>query len=81
MIRPVTCFNDVMANITDLIFEKVTFVESEAEFISEKNFTGALKLNNYCVKVATEEYNTINNGLASRHKLGFIEVNLVYLGD
>ena len=29
--KAVTCFGDVLADIFDLIFEKVTFVESEAD--------------------------------------------------
>ena len=49
----VSRFGDVMANIFDSSFEKVTFVESEADSIFEKNFTGAFKVNEDFVKVAT----------------------------
>ena len=70
-----------MADIFDLSFEKVTFVESGAELIFEKNFTDAFKVNKDCTKVATEEKNVINDGAAAGHKIGFIEVNLVCLSD
>ena len=69
----------MMANIFDLSFEIITFDESEADSIFEKKITYAFKVNEDCVKVATEEKNVINNGAAARHKLGFIDVNLVCL--
>ena len=70
-----------MANIFYYSFEKVTFVESEADSIFEINFTDALWVNEDCVKVDTEEKNLINDGAADRHKLGFIGVNSVCLSD
>ena len=69
-----------MADIFDSSFKKITFVESEADLIFEKN-TDAFKVNDDYVKVDTEEKNVINNGVAARHKLGFIEVNIFYLSD
>ena len=68
-------FGDITADIFNSSFEKVTFFESEADSIFEKNFTDAFKVNGDCVNVAIEEKNVINNGAAARHKRGFIEVN------
>ena len=70
-----------MADIFDSSFEKVTFVESEADSKILKKFTYELKVNDDCVKVATEEKNFINNGAASGQKISFIEVRLVCLSD
>ena len=70
-----------MADIFDLISEKVTFVESKADPIFEENFTDAFKVNNDCFKVATEEKNVIKNCAADRHELGLIEVHIVCLSD
>ena len=67
-----------MADIFDSSFEKVTFVESEADSIFEKNFTDAFKINEDYVKVTTEEKNVINGGAAAGHKLVFIEVIFLY---
>ena len=74
-------FGDVMVGILKSIFHKVTFFESEADSIFEKSFTDALKINEYYVRVATEENNVINNGAAVVHKLSFIEVKHFCLGD
>ena len=41
----VSHFGDVMANMFDSSFEKVIFVESEADLIFEKNFTDVFKVN------------------------------------
>ena len=81
MSGPVPRFSDIMANISDLIFEKVTFVKSEADSIFGENFTDAFKVNEDFVRVATEEKNAINDCAASIHKLGFIELNFVCLSD
>ena len=70
-----------MASIFDSSFEKFTVFESEADLIFGKNFTNLFKVNEDCVKVATEEKNVINNGAAAGHKLGFIELNSVCLSD
>ena len=37
--------SDIMADIFDSIFKRITFVESEADSIFEKNFTDAFKVN------------------------------------
>ena len=81
MSREVRLFGDIMSNIFNSSFEKITFVEYEADSIFEKNFTDAFKVNEDCVKVASEEKNFINNDAAVRHKHGFIEVNFVCLSD
>ena len=65
-----------MADIFDLISEKVTFVESEADPIFEENFTDAFKVNKDCFKVYKEYKNVINIGAADRHTIRFIEVNV-----
>ena len=65
MSRAVPCFGDIMANIFDSSFKKVKFVESETESIFEKKITDAFKVNEDCVKVATEEKNFINHGAAA----------------
>ena len=70
-----------MADIFDLSFEKVKFVESETDSIFEKNFTDAFKVNENCVNVATEYKHVINNGVAAGHKLGFIEANVVCFSE
>ena len=70
-----------MADIFDSSFEKVRFVDSEADSKFEKHFTDELKVNEDCSKVATEEKNFINNGAASGQKISFIEVRLVCLID
>ena len=70
----VPCFGDVMADIFDSNFEKVTLN------IWEK-FTDIIKVNEDWVKVATEEKNVINNDEAAVHKIGFIKVNLICFRD
>ena len=73
----VPCFSDIMDDIFDSIFEKVTFFKSESDSIFEKSFTDEFKVNEDCVKVSTEDNNVINYSVASRHNIGFIEVNSV----
>ena len=46
-----------------------------------KNFIDALNLDEDCVKVDTEEKNVINNGVATGHNIGFIEVKIFCFGD
>ena len=48
----VTRFGDVMADIFNSSFEKVTFVKSEADSIFEKKRTDTFKVNEFFVKVA-----------------------------
>ena len=70
-----------MADIFDSSFEKVTFVESRADSIFEKNFRDALKVNEDCVNNDIEEKNTIKYGAVVGHNIGFIEVNSFCLSD
>ena len=65
----VPLFGDIMVNIFESSFEKVTFVKSKADSIFEKHFTDAIKSNAYCIKVATEKKNVINIGAATGHSL------------
>ena len=74
-------FDDIVADILNSIFDKVTFVESEADAVFEKNFTDSFEVNEDRVKVSIEENNVINNGKAAGNKLGFIEVNSVCLSE